>query len=92
MKRLAITLSFIVSAIFMTGCAGDYQSSGSGRSDPGTSSGAEQSNAAQEAIDRDNAQAASNQIQANDAARAAEAAAATQATMNNANNSAPPSN
>jgi hypothetical protein len=90
MNRLTITLSVVVSAILMTGCVSDYQSSSG--SDPGTSNGPEPSNAAQEAIDRDNIQAANNQSAADAAARAAEDSAATQATMNNANNSGPPNN
>jgi hypothetical protein len=99
MKHLVVTLSLVVSAILMTGCASDYQSSagsgsGSGGIDPVTLAGIQQSNdataasnaASQAAIDQTNSQAASDT--ANAAAQAANnaAQAAAQETMNNANN------
>jgi regulator of protease activity HflC (stomatin/prohibitin superfamily) len=101
MKYVIIPL--LLSAVLMTGCASNLQSSGSGSAsssggiDPVTLAGIQQSNdasaaantAAQTAIDQANAQAASDA--ANAAAQAANnaAQAAAQETMNNANNSAP---
>jgi hypothetical protein len=104
MKQLVVSLSLVVSAILMTGCAGGPQSAGSGSEsggiDPVTLAGIQQSNDAtaatnassQAAIDQANAQAASDAANAAAQAVNIEAQAAAQETMNNANNSAPPSN
>jgi hypothetical protein len=97
MKHLGCILPLLLSATLMVGCAGDFQSTGSGsgamsdsitsNDSPSVSSSPDTS--AQDAIDRANAQAASDA--ANAAAQQSFIAgmAAAQETMNNANNQAP---
>ena len=97
MKHLSGILPLLLSAVLMVGCASDFQSTASGSgatSDSVTSiesppSVSAPDTTAQDAIDRANAQAASDA--SNAAAQAAFIAsmAAAQETMNNANNQAP---
>jgi PBP1b-binding outer membrane lipoprotein LpoB len=96
MKHLSGILPLLLSVVLMVGCASDFQSTESGSratSDSVTSNDSPSvsppDTTAQDAIDRANAQAASDA--SNAAAQAAFIAgmAAAQETMNNANNQAP---
>ena len=96
MKHLSSILPLLLSVVLMVGCAGDFQSTGSGSgatSDSVTSnespSVSSPDTTAQDAIDRANAQAASDASNAAAQADFIAGIAAAQETMNNANNQAP---
>jgi hypothetical protein len=96
MKYLSSILPLLLSAVLMVGCAGDFQSTGSGSgatSDSVTSNDSPSVSApdtsAQDAIERANEQAASDASNAAAQASFIAGMAAAQETMNNANNQAP---
>ncbi len=97
MKHLGCILPLLLGAMLMVGCAADFQSTGSGsgatsdsvtsNDSPSVSSSPDTS--AQDAIDRANAQAASDASNAAAQQSFIAGMAAAQETMNNANNQAP---
>jgi hypothetical protein len=96
MKHLSCILPLLLSVALMVGCAGDFPSAGSGSgvtSDSVTSydppSVSAPDTTAQDAIERANAQAASDASNAAAQASFIAGMAAAQETMNNANNQAP---
>jgi hypothetical protein len=96
MKHLSCILPLLLSVALMVGCAGEFQSTGAGSgatSDSVTSNDSPSVSApdttAQDAIERANAQAASDASNAAAQASFIAGMAAAQETMNNANNQAP---
>jgi hypothetical protein len=96
MKHLSSLFPLLLSAVLMVGCAGDFQSTGSGSSatydysananDPSPVSPPDTS--AQDAIDRMNQQMATDAANAAAQQQFLAGMAAAQETMNNANNQA----
>jgi len=99
MKHFSGILPLLLGVVLMVGCASDFQSTGSGsgatsdsvtsNDSPSVSPSDTPNTSAQDAIDRANAQAASDASNAAAQQQFLAGMAAAQETMNNANNQAP---